>query len=207
MEARTDPDTRSILRLRPFRDARPPALPAATPQVSAFTSARVVACDGSLYRTDNGLRAQAALSCVIKPETGDLVQLFNAEGRSFITAILCRQAFERADAGERSIEISIAGADTLLLSVPKLCCVATESIALVAGQACDITSPHGRVTLTARNLFTVASDTLVQQARTALTHAVNYSVKALELLHLKGRQQLISAETEVRLDGQYINMG
>jgi hypothetical protein len=170
-------------------------------------SACIVAHDGDTYRMDDGQRAIPALSCLVKPETGDLVQLFHAGGQCFITAILRRDAFARADGTERKIEIALTGADTLQVNVPKLQCTARDAIVLVAGQSCEIASPQGRVMLTARNLFTVASDNLIQQARTSLTQALNYSVKALELLHLKGRHQLISAETEIRLDGQYINMG
>jgi hypothetical protein len=209
MEARTYPDTATVhARGRNEHHVRP-ALPARQPRlhVAASASGYVVACEGDTYRIDNGRRARAALSCVIKPEAGDLVQLFHAEEQCFITAILRRAAFEQNTQAGRTLEMSVGGADTLLLTVPNLRCVSTDSIALVAGQACEIASPQGRVTLTARNLFTIATDNLIQQARTSLTQAVNYSVKALDFLHLKGHRQLISAETEIRLDGQYINMG
>jgi hypothetical protein len=212
MEARTFPETgrpatlpgritERVLRRAPARAELPQA------QAGSFASACIAACEGDTYSMDNGRHARAALSCLVKPETGDLVQLFHTGAQCFITAILHRAAFERADTTERRIDIAVGGADTLQLNVRKLACVADESISLCAGQSCEIASPGGRVMLTARNLFTIASDNLVQQARTSLTQALNYSVKALELLHLKGRQQLISAETEIRLDGQYINMG
>ena len=212
MEARTYPESGSAgvhVRRGLERDLRrvPATPPLPQTRAGTFASAYIVACEGDTYRMDNGQQARTAVSCLIKPEAGDLVQLFHGDAQCFVTAILRRQTLEHAGVTERKIEIAVNGADTLQLSVPKLQCVARDSIALFAGQSCEIASPQGRVLLTARNVCAIAGDNLIQQARTALTQVTNYSVKALELLHLKGRQQLISAETEVRLDGQYINMG
>jgi hypothetical protein len=210
MEARICPELRSTRPASRQRAERlPPRLPENPPQtrVGTFCSAYIVGLEADTYRMDDGQHATTALSCLVKPEAGDLVQLFRTDARCFITAVLSRDSLARTNGTERKVEIALAGADMLQVNVPRLQCIARDTIELVAGQSCEIASPQGRVMLTARDLFTIAGANLIQQARTSLTQAMNYSVKALELLHLKGRHQLISAESEIRLDGQYINMG
>jgi len=84
---------------------------------------------------------------------------------------------------------------------------ATEQIALHALRDVDITAATGVLSLNARNLFTTVQESLVQNVRHFVGKAEQYLLDAKQLLKLHGKQALITAEHDVKVDGERISMG
>ena len=65
----------------------------------------------------------------------------------------------------------------------------------------------GSVTLAARNLVLTAIDALLEQVRHRITRAEEVCMRATGLLKLHGQHGFITAERDVRIDGERINVG
>ncbi len=64
-----------------------------------------------------------------------------------------------------------------------------------------------RLTIAAGDIINHATKTLVQKAHTALKKVQNFSLDAKGLLKMNRRQQVITAEEDLRMDAKRINMG
>jgi len=68
-------------------------------------------------------------------------------------------------------------------------------------------SSASKLSLLARDIVSGASRSLVQQARNLMQNAGNFSLTAKGILRSSAKQQLMTAEEDVRIDGKRINMG
>ena len=112
---------------------------------------------------------------------------------------------ERGNA--ESAELAVPGVQQLNIRQPQVAVHARESIALHALHDVEITAATGTLTLNARNLFTTVHDALVQNARHFIGKAEQYLLDVKQLLKLHGQQALITAEHDVKVDGERISMG
>ncbi|MBL8511024.1 MAG: DUF3540 domain-containing protein, partial [Betaproteobacteria bacterium] len=55
--------------------------------------------------------------------------------------------------------------------------------------------------------FTQVSETLVQSARHTVGRAEHYLMEVKKLLRLQGKQVMVTAEKDVKVDGERISMG
>ncbi len=155
---------------------------------------------GDSYLLDDGLRAKVALSCLIQPQIGDKVCVStDGRGGNYITAIL-----NRADATKTTLQVS--GGEKLTIAMPKLELYGDQSLELSAPKL-NLTAMGGKLVISARQVMTHASDSIVEVARSYFGKVSHYGVQAAELMHLKSRQKIIVAEKDIRLDGEHINMG
>lgn len=155
--------------------------------------------DGSCL-LDNGARAHRAVSCLVEPLAGDrvLVSLF-AEGASHVLHILEREGV--------AASLSVPGAHSLALRQSRIGVHAIESLELGSARDASLTAAGGTLALNARNLFMTVSETIVEQAEHYVGKLGQYLLDVRALLRLHGKDALVTAERDVKVDAERISMG
>jgi len=162
-----------------------------------------VALDNNCYLLDDGRLAKQAASCLLQPEAGDRILTVSCrDGDNYVVHVL-----SRAGGCEDAAELNVPGARQLTIRQPQVSISATEQIALHALRDVDITAATGVLSLNARNLFTTVQESLVQNVRHFVGKAEQYLLDAKQLLKLHGKQALVTAEHDVKVDGERISMG
>jgi hypothetical protein len=171
------------------------------PQPLTMIEARIiVSIEPHAYLLNDGRMARQALSCLIRPEVGDLVLTSICQNDTYILHILQRNELQQA-------QLSVPGITSLHIEQEQLSLAASDSIALRALNNVELTAASGVLSLTARNLFTSVQDSLVQNVGHFIGKAEHYLLEVKQLLRLHSQQALITAEEDVKVDGERISMG
>lgn len=152
------------------------------------------------YRLDDGSLAQLATSCLLQPLPDDQVLVAWCGDVAYITDVLSRAADQPA-------ELTVAGATRLRLAHARLDLQASERMNLHCLQDLDLQAVAGSLTLSARNLVFSAIDALLEQVRHRITRAEQVCMRARGLFKLHGKDSFITADDDVRIDGERINVG
>lgn len=187
-----------------------------------------------LVRSDFGVyKARRAASCLIEPETGDMVLFCTADGdNAYILAVLERGQGAatisvdgdlklRLDAGSFSIDardgVGLASAGKISMTSPEL-----EVQAVTADLTVQNTSITGTIiqaSLEKIKLFAGSFDSLLDRIyqrvkrsyrfveETDQMRAENIDHRAEKLLNLRGKNAVINARELVKLDGEQIHVG
>jgi hypothetical protein len=185
----------------PSRGVAPAAAPGAAPVVADLFDLRIaVVFDDGDCLLGNGARATRAVSCLVEPHAGDRVLASaGADGRWHVLHILAREAGGTA-------QLSVQGADALALRQQRVSLHAVESLELACAGDASLTSAR-TLSINARTLFCTVAGTLVEQAAQYVGRMGQYLLDARELLRLHGQHALITAERDVKVDGERISMG
>ncbi len=176
----------------------PNMTPNMTMPVALGYSANVIAiekpADGCLgyqlslnQKTRQAIAAEGLLVC---PEIGDLVLCVEVNDCLFVSQVLRRK--------QSSASLIVQSSRPIEWVAPVLRFKALQEMELLSAN---------KLTLSACDVVVGACQTLVQQARTFIQNAKNYSLTTKGLMRLNGRQQLIVAEEDLRMDAKRINMG
>lgn len=179
---------------KPLQD-EPQPLPLALTEASI-----VVAIEPHAYLLNDGRIARQALSCLIRPEIGDHVLASACQHDTYILHILQRH-------GLRQAQLSVPGVSDLRIEQEQLSLMASDSIRLRALHDVEVSAASGVLSLNARNLFTTVQESLVQHAGHFIGKAGHYLLEVRQLLRLHSQQALITAEEDVKVDGERISMG
>lgn len=139
---------------------------------------------------ESGLMALAAEDMLMQPEEGDVVLCVKVAEQWFITQLL-----KRAQPKET---LQLTSSRTVEWAVPSFRIKALNELELLSAN---------RLTISARDLLAGASRSLVQQAHNFLQKATTFSLNTKGLMQITGKQQVIVAEEDLRMDGKRINMG
>lgn len=131
-----------------------------------------------------------AVSLLIEPMVGDRVCFIEIEGQYYITQLLTRSN-EQAD-------LVIASKQKMQWVAPKMTFTAFEQLELVS---------LNKVMISSKDYVVSAAKTMLQQAESLITNVGQLSAHAKGMMKLTGKQQVIVAEKDVRIDGERINMG
>lgn len=173
-----------------------------TSKTLAWAEARIaVALDDNCYLLDDGRLARQAASCVLTPEAGDRILAVGCrEGDSYIVHVLDRGFAEAA-------ELSVPGTQQLNIRQQRIAMSAIEQMSLQALRDIEITAATGSMSFNARNLFVTVQESLVQNVRHYIGKAEQYLLNVRSLLKLHGKQALVTAEQDVKVDGERISVG
>jgi hypothetical protein len=167
----------------------------------ALAEARIaLALSDNRFLLDDGRLARQALSCVIAPEAGDCVLVGGrASADCFVLHLL-----QRADPA--LAELSVPGATELRIHQARLTLRGRDEVALHSLGKVDI-GAGGLLSLQAENIYSTASETLVQSMRHYAGSAEQYLLDVSELLRMHGGHAILHAEQDVKLDGERISVG
>ena len=144
--------------------------------------------------------ATRAFSCLVEPECGDTILCFRpAGGDAVILAILSRDT-------NRAAELSVRDSHALKISAENLHIQANKTLDLQGQEALNLMSA-GDVTMFGSNVVGNAIHSMLLFARHCITKAEHISLQAEKLLRSHAHHQLISADEDVKIDGERINMG
>jgi hypothetical protein len=176
--------------------------PVATVTQPCWQHARIaVALQDDAFLLDDGTAARQALSCLVTPEPGDSVLLLRCAQGRFVTQVLHR-------AGDTArVQLRVPGAQVLCLSQPALEVNAASHIALRCLGEMELTSAQGAVAISARHILASATETLVHNARHMVSHAQHCVLQVAALLRIHGKQALLTAEEDMKLDAERISLG
>ena len=134
--------------------------------------------------------AVAAEGLLVFPEQGDTVLCVQIDHALLVTQVL-----------RRSVP-----AETLVIHSPKPIEWVAPVLRFKALQEMELLSAE-KLVLSSRHLICGAIETLVQKARHVVQQAHHYSLTATAVMRLKAKQQLVTAEDDIRMDAKRINMG
>ena len=153
------------------------------------------------FLLNDGRLARQAISCLITPEVGDRVlAITSQDDNAYILHILQRQNLEQA-------MLSVPGVDRLAVQQNQINLYAKDQLQLNALRDVEINAATGVMRINAHSLFTTVTESMVQNARNFVGLAEHYLVEVKLLLRLHSQQALITAEKDVKIDGERISMG
>jgi hypothetical protein len=176
------------------------AVRAQPPADAAWDEAHIAQCLApGRFRLADGRLAAQALSCLITPEPEDLVLVLPTGAGLFVTHVLQREAAHA--------QLCAPGMNLLTIAQPGVEVHATNHLALRSGGDLDLESPQGSVRIAARNFVASVTDALVQNAQHLVTHAQHCVLQVAALLRIHGRQTLLTAQDDMKLDAERISLG
>ncbi len=149
---------------------------------------------------DSGEVTGRAFSCLVCPEPGDKVVVLRSGGRPSILSILARPK-------PGSVAISLGKHTDLDIRVGKFSLLAEDTATIKSMNSVSISAPLGRIQLMACDLFQTVTGTLVSLAKSMVNKTVDYQMKAEGTVVSTAGAQVITAERDLRLDAERINMG
>ena len=180
------------------------------------------------------LPARRAAGCLLAPEPGDLVLLSVAEGGAYVLSVLERAAADRPGTLDHAAGLAIeaSAGDVTLRAAGTVGLIGGETVHL-AGR--DLLMQAHTASLTAERSFVRSQDTTLQGDQVSViaqtiktladrsigsfksvlrkisgvdhTQASQHSVEATELLSLRGRQSMVTARSDIRIDAERIHIG
>jgi hypothetical protein len=136
------------------------------------------------------LSAIVAEGLLVSPNVGDLVLCVEVDNGMIISQVLKR--------AEKTSPLVMCSSRPIEWVAPVLRFKALKEMEFLS---------VNKLTLSAADVVLGATRTLVQQASNMIQQVKNYSLTAKDLLRLNGRQQIIIAEDDIRMDAKRINMG
>lgn len=171
---------------------------------AAAGAARIAAVLGEgRFLLDNGRCAEQALCCLLTPQQEDLVCVVEAGTAVFVSAVLRRPGGE----APLAVELHVPGAASVHLRQSRVEVEAFDGIALRAAREIELTAAVGAVRISARDLLATAIESAVTSAGCHLVRAGEYLLDASRLLRLRGGHTQITADGDMRVDGERITMG
>ena len=144
--------------------------------------------NGDMCVINSSIYALVADGLLLSLRVGDLVAYLQGSQGVFVIQVVKQQG------AERRIELD----KKLHVSAHSICFAAEQDLELVSVNRLAMTARHGVIS---------AAETLVSTAEHAIHQVAQFMVSAKGLLRLNGKNQLITAEEDVRVDGKRINMG
>ena len=139
---------------------------------------------------DEQFSAKKAVSLLVNPEVSDQVSFIELDGEFIITQLLTRM--------DDQSKITMQSDNPVQWIIPDLSVKALHSLELMASN---------NVTLMANNIIQNGLSSLMQYSENLLQQAEQFSATAKGVLRLNGKQQIITADDDVRIDGERINIG
>jgi hypothetical protein len=161
----------------------------------------VVALEQHAYLLNDGRMAHQALSCLVRPEVGDHVLTATCQNdASYILHILHRTE-------PKQVRLGVPGASEMRIEQARITLDAIENIALQSLADVEVSAATGVLSLNGRNLFTTVHESLVQSVGHFVGKAEHYLLEVRQLLRMHGQQAIVTAEQDVKVDGERISMG
>ena len=146
--------------------------------------------DSSKWLIDDQFSACCAAGLLVKPNIGDVVSFSMVEGQYYIIQIIKRQ--------DSSQDLVIESTSNINMLAPKMNFTALEDF--------EVTS-FNNVSLIGNACVLSASESMVQNTQHLIQQASQHSLTVSGLYRVSSKQQIITAQEDVRIDGKRINMG
>lgn len=167
--------------------------------------------DDNVYVIDDKLSAQQALSCLIKPAMGDKV-LYCAQGdECWILAVLCstnqNKSKDQDNIEQNSREIALPNRAPIQMNTRKFTVNASEQIDMNSMGDINLNSVMGKLSMSAKRCYQTIQDSFIQLAKHIVHRGEYIDHQAEKLLKTHAAQHLMTADNDIKIDAERINMG
>lgn len=155
----------------------------------------------SIGRHENVTRAA---SCLLKPEVGDTV-LYSLDdsGKVYILHLLLRSHENAMDIAQ----IDLPGVKKLVIRGKNMGLMAEQEMDISSLGDIKLSACFGTLLINSKNLFKNISDNLIENIQYQISKVNQYALTVKQLLRLHGKQQIITADQDIKIDAERINMG
>lgn len=144
-----------------------------------------------------------AFSCVIKPIVGDKVLYTSSSDGNHIISILTR-AIEH---NERSHDMSLPEQQAILFKAKAIDLFGKKKLTLSSIGDIEVNALLGTLKCHAKNLFQSIQKSLIQTSKQMVSRSEHIDLSSTKLLKTHSRHQIITADREMKIDADRINMG
>ncbi len=166
--------------------------------------------DSERWQLDNHTLAVRAFSCVIQPQVGDLVLYTNVldvadslQPKSYILSILKREFID----DDAVSQLSVPDKKSIRLEAHKIEVFGQQGVELNSAKDMSLNAPIGRLSISASHLLHSIQNTLIQMCKQMFNRSQEYDLNVEQLLKTHSRHQIITADKEIRMNADRINMG
>ena len=152
-----------------------------------------------LWVLADGRRATQALSCLIKPEIGDVVMCCQYQSQVKILHVLHREELTSVQLTPPAANVSLQ-ADELTL-------VGKQKVQLVTAGDMEFNAGLGKLFICTRDFIQQVQQSLIQRCSQWIKRVDSADIQASQMLKTHGAHQMITADHDVRVDAERINMG
>lgn len=179
-------------------------------------TAQVTHIDKNNVVLNGNIAAKQALSCLVRPQLGDLVLYFKADNHAWVTAILSgksnNEMTQEMDSNGRKGAlkdriISLSNNQGMSVETRSFNVNASEDISLHAVNKVQFTAVLGQLSISAKSLVQSIQDSCIQLAKHWLNRAEYIDQEAEKVIKTHAQHQLMTAQKDVKVDAQRINMG
>lgn len=165
--------------------------PMPTLEAHTLYSGSITAIDlnSHTWTIDHRIQAHCADSFLVKPNVGDIVSFIQRNDRYFIIQILQQSAVDT---------LNLISTKPILMSAPVIKIHAKDLLECLSLNRLSLICQHGALSMAC---------TLIVSAEHMIQTVGQLALNARGLLKLNGKQQIITADEDVRIDGKRINMG
>jgi|GEM_PF-1752482 len=167
-----------------------------------FRPARLIAeAQSNCWVLDDGQIAKRATGCILRPRLGDQVLVCGlSNGEAFISQILTREEQLPAYLDvPQAKETHLAGQDIHLL--------AERELNLSSLSDLNCTALEGRLSLQAEDMMVAVRNSLVETIRDRVSNVYQWMMDARSMFRFHGANAVITADKDIRVDAERINMG
>lgn len=138
---------------------------------------------------DQCTSAQLAAGLLVQPCVGDLVACVQTQGAIYVIQILQTMQDDK---------LQLSSVKPMFVNAPSISLMAEDELNMVSLNRFSLVGKHGVMSVAA---------SLVTRAEYMIQNISEWMVTAKGMMRLSARQQVITAEEDVRIDGKRINMG
>lgn len=157
---------------------------------------------------EQSLPAKLALSCLLQPQVGDSVLFHQDNEQRWVIAVLAAGEASshgrRGDASDR--ELAVANS-TLTLNTQKFTVNSAQGIHFNSLKDISLNAALGQLKVNAKSMLQSVQQSLVQLSKHFFSKADVIDVHASQLAKSHAVHQLITAEKDLKMDADRINMG
>ncbi len=155
------------------------------------------------WQLDHQREARQAFSCLVTPKVNDVVTCYCQDGQWYVLAILHRPNYNKPAAGQ----IGLPGHGPLAIEASQLTLNSGSELQLNSVGDISLCSAGGSIKQWAANLYQTVQESLVQLSRHFVNRAENTDLQASQVMKSHGAYQMITADKDIKVDADRINMG
>lgn len=179
-------------------------------QASTQQATIIEQLENELWRLDTQHLAVRAFSCLIQPQVGDVVLYTNVldvadslQQKSYILSILKRELID----DDAVSQLSVPDKKSIRLEAHKIEVFGQHGVELNSAKDMSLNAPVGRLSISASHLLHSIQNTLIQMCKQMFNRSQEYDLNVEQLLKTHSRHQIITADKEIRMNADRINMG
>ena len=171
-------------------------------QVNYFQAKITKQLGEETWQLENRKIVQRAFSCLIQPQVGDTVVCVSHDDKTSITAIL-----ERTELETNTTKLSLSQDTELELSAKKLSLLAKTEMELTSAGDMSLNSAFGKLFMLSTDLIQQIQHSFIQTCKQFISRTEYTDMQAKEMLKSHSRNQIMTADKDIRVDAERINMG